>query len=222
MKKFAGREKSLSRLLLKIYHILYKKFGPQHWWPGETPFEIMVGAILTQNTNWNNVERAIDNIKKVNLLEPHRLVQAKKKLARLIRPSGFYQLKAKRLGHFLEYLVNSYQGKIELMAKVDKMRLREELLSIPGIGKETADSILLYALKKPVFVVDAYTRRVFSRHRVFDYNLDYDHIRLLFEKNLPRRTRLYNEYHALLVRLGKEYCKKNVPLCSDCPLHNIF
>ncbi len=216
------KKKIPSRDLLKIYKLLYDTFGPQHWWPGETPFEIMIGAILTQNTNWNNVEWAINNIKQARLLTPESLLKARKRIPLLIRPSGFYRLKAQRLIEFLEYFVENYQGRVELMAKKGVQDLRKELLSISGIGKETADSILLYALKKPIFVIDAYTRRIFSRHKLIDYNLAYDDIRLIFEKNLPRRIQLFNEYHALLVRLGKEYCKKNVPLCNTCPVHNKF
>jgi len=216
-KKSAGNE-----LLLKMYKQLFDKFGPQHWWPGETPFEIMVGAILTQNTNWQNVEKAINNIKKAGLLDPKKMLVYKKKIPYLIRPSGFYQLKTKRLIEFLRYFVERYDGEIKNFELKDTKSLRDELLSIKGIGPETADSILLYALNRPVFVVDAYTRRFLFRHKLIDDDADYDEIQRLFEENLPRNTRLYNEYHALIVKLGKEYCKKNEPLCDICPLYNLF
>jgi len=216
-KKSAGRG-----LFLKMYERLFNNFGPQHWWPGDTPFEIMVGAILTQNTNWQNVERAINNIKKAGLLDPKKLLANKKRIPSLIRPSGFYQLKTKRLIEFLRYFVERYDGEIKNFDDKDTKSLRDELLSIKGIGPETADSILLYALNRPVFVVDAYTRRFLLRHRLIGDDADYHKIQRLFEENLPRDTRLYNEYHALIVRLGKEYCKKNEPLCDICPLYNLF
>jgi endonuclease-3 related protein len=215
-------QKNFSKYLLNIYKILYQSFGFQQWWPGDTPFEIMIGAILTQNTNWRNVSKAIDNIKKANLLEPRKLLKKSKKIPRLIRSTGFYKLKTKRLIAFVNYYVKNYKGKVELIRTKKTEVLRKELLDVDGIGHETADSILLYALCRPVFVVDAYTRRIFSRHNIFEYHLPYDDIRFVFENNLPRSARLYNEYHALLVRLGKEYCKKNEPLCNNCPLQNIL
>ena len=207
-------------MLMEIYHKLLEHFGPQGWWPGESPFEIMVGAILTQNANWRNVERAIENLKKQNLLsceKIHRLPP--EKLAELIRPSGFYNLKAKRLKKFVEYFFEKYGGDAERMKKMDGEKLRKELLSLPGIGKETADSILLYAIEKPFFVVDAYTRRFLSRHGIMDYHEDYDKIRLFFERNIPRDVYIYNEYHALLVRLGKTNCRKKEE-CEKCPLRS--
>ncbi len=212
----------LSEKLLKIYQVLHKSFGPQNWWPGETPFEIMVGAILTQNTNWRNVEKAITNIKTAHLLEPKKLLKNRRIIPKLVKPSGFYNLKSRRLIQFLKYYVNSYDGSVKHYLKKKTAVLRGELLSVHGVGKETADSILLYALSRSVFVIDAYTRRIFSRHDFFEYDLPYDEIRSMFEKNLPRSTRLYNEYHALLVKLGKEYCSKNEPLCDICPVHCLF
>lgn len=208
-------------LIHRIYKLLYTSFGPQHWWPGDTPFEIMVGAILTQNTNWRNVTAAMDNIKRAGLLDPKKLLKNRRRIPRLIRPSGFYKLKTKRLCAFLNYYVNNYNGNTKNVNSQATEILRNELLAIPGIGNETADSILLYAFSRPVFVVDIYTRRIFSRHNIFDYDLPYDVARTIFEKNLPRRAQLYNEYHALLVKIGKEYCKKNEPLCTTCPLRNI-
>lgn len=210
------------RLLLDIYHCLFNTFGPQYWWPGDSPFEIMVGAILTQNTNWQNVEKAINNIKKAGLLNPKDLLKNKNRIPKLVKPSGFYKLKSKRLITFLRYFTDNYDGKITNFNGKDTHVIREELLAISGIGPETADSILLYALGRPVFVVDAYTRRTFSRHKLISNDADYDDIQKLFEDNLSKDTQLYNEYHALIVRLGKQFCKKNEPLCDICPVFSIF
>lgn len=205
--------------IYKIYKILYKRFGPQHWWPGETPFEVMVGAILTQNTAWKNVEKAINNLKKRNLLSPDGIYNISiEKIAEIIKPSGFFNIKAKRLKSFISFFVEIYGGDIEKM-KGDN-NIREKLLSISGIGKETADSILLYALEIPVFVVDAYTKRVFSRHNIIKGDASYDEIQSAFKDALPEDVQIYNEYHALIVRLAKEYCRKK-PLCDNCPL-NVF
>lgn len=214
-------KKILARRLTKIYNILLKSHGSQHWWPADTPFEIMTGAVLTQNTNWLNVSKAINNLKAAGLLDPEKLLKNKRKATRLVKPSGFYRLKGQRLLAFCEYYVTRYKANIKQMKKRNLKSLRKELLSIKGIGMETADSILLYALDRPIFVVDAYTRRIFSRHGYFDYDEPYDNIRLLFEHNLPRRSKIYNEFHALLVKLGKTRCKKNEPLCNTCPLQHI-
>ncbi|MGB9719960.1 MAG: endonuclease III domain-containing protein [bacterium] len=210
------------KLFLEIYQHLLKEFGPQHWWPGDSPFEIMIGAILTQNTNWQNVEKAIRNIKKAGLLDPKFLLVNRKKIPQLIKPSGFYRLKTDRLVNFLNYFVDEYDGNVANFNGIDTDFLRSELLAISGIGPETADSILLYALNKPVFVVDTYTRRIFSRHKLISEDADYDDIQRFFKDNLPESTQLYNEYHALIVRLGKQYCKKNEPLCDSCPLYIFF
>lgn len=204
-----------------IYKKLYNHFGPQAWWPAETPFEVMVGAILTQNTNWLNVERVINNLKKYKLLAPdklHRLPH--KKLASLIKQVGFYNIKTKRLKEFLGFFIKHYQGSLKKMSCEDTYNLRLELLSVNGIGPETADSILLYALNKPVFVIDAYTRRILSRHKLIREDAPYDEIQDFFMKNLRESAlvRLFNEYHALLVRLGKEFCLKDKPKCDICPL----
>lgn len=215
-------KRSFSKYSLKIYKILYKSFGPQHWWPGDTPFEIMIGAILTQNTNWRNVSKAIDNIKESGFLNSKKLLKHRKVIPKLIRPSGFYKLKSKRLIAFLEYFVRNYHGEVRRMNEKKIEVMRNELLGLPGIGYETADSILLYALSRPIFVIDTYTRRIFSRHDIFKYDLPYDEIRYKFESNLPRSVKIYNEYHALLVKLGKEFCKKNEPLCNTCPLRDIL
>ena len=204
--------------LTSVYHALYQRFGPQHWWPGDTPFEIVIGAILTQNTAWSNVSRAIDNLKQAGCLDPetlHRVSAAE--LAPLIRPSGYFRLKAARLKEFIDYLFRTYGGDPTQMLNKETLLLRKELLSIKGIGPETADSVILYAAQKPIFVVDAYTKRVFSRHGFFPENWGYDDIQLFFMNKLPRDVDLYNEYHALIVRLGKTYCRTR-PICDQCPL----
>jgi len=213
--------RNFSKHLLTIYKTLYNSFGPQDWWPGDSPFEIIIGAILTQNTNWRNVSKAINNIKRARLLEPKKLLKHKRVIPRLIRPSGFYKLKSQRLIGFLNYYIKNYQGSVEEMDRQKTEILRKELLQISGIGNETADAILLYALSRPVFVVDTYTRRIFSRHKIFNYHVPYDEIRYFFEINLPNDVQLYNEYHALLVKLGKEYCKITKPLCNTCPIRDI-
>lgn len=202
-----------------IYQKLYSCFGPQHWWPANSPFEVMLGAILTQNTNWQNVKKAIVNLKKHNLLNPHKLCRLPlKRLAFLIKPSGYYNIKAKRTKGFLKFLLKFYNANIKRMSLQTGPELRNQLLSVKGIGPETADSILLYALGKPIFVVDAYTKRILLRHGIVGQNADYSEIQKLFMNNLPRKVKLFNEYHALLVRLGKEFCLKNKPKCGLCPL----
>jgi len=204
-----------------IYDRLFERFGPQHWWPGETPFEIIVGAILTQNTNWTNVEKAIGNLKKAGVLTPARLHALDAgALAELIRPAGYFNIKAGRLKHFLDRLFERFEGQLDRLGALPADRLREELLSIKGIGPETADSIALYAFNKPVFVVDAYTGRILGRHGLLEPQAGYEEVRMLFESTLPRDVRLYNEYHALLVRLGKDYCRPK-PQCAGCPLEDM-
>ena len=213
------RGKQLSNTLKKIYKKLFTAFGPQHWWPGDTPFEVIVGAILTQNTAWTNVEKAIHNLKKARLLTPrkmHDLSQAE--LAKYIRPAGYFNIKAKRLKHFLNYLFDNYGGSLNRMFKKRTDALRRELLSVNGIGPETADSILLYAGNHPVFVVDAYTKRIFSRHQIIKADAEYHDVQEIFMKNLPHDIKMFNEYHALIVRIGKDFCRNRKPLCSRCPL----
>ena len=204
--------------LKKIYSTLYEAFGPQHWWPGDTPFEIMVGAILTQNTNWSNVEKAINNLKQARCLTPLSLKTiSQKRLAQLIKPSGYYNIKAKRLKSFINFLYQEFSGRLNKMKKVPLAELREKFLSVNGIGPETADSILLYALGKPIFVVDAYTKRILFRHGFVEQGDDYHHVQQLFMKNWPADMKVFNEFHALLVNLGKHYCKPT-PHCEQCPL----
>ncbi|MBA3052918.1 MAG: endonuclease III domain-containing protein [Candidatus Omnitrophica bacterium] len=205
-----------------MYDLLFERFGPRHWWPGKTRLEIIVGAILTQNTAWSNVEKAILNLKKERALNARRLSgMSEKSLAGLIRPAGYFNVKARRIKNFLNFLNASYSGSIGRMFKVDAERLREELLKINGIGPETADSILLYAGHKPVFVVDAYTKRVFSRHGFINDGATYEETQRVFMKNLPVKEKLFNEFHALIVELGKNICRLGKPLCSKCPIRRI-
>ena len=207
--------------LTKIYRLLYDAFGPQHWWPGETPFEIMTGAILTQNTSWTNVEKAIGNLKSAGYLTPKALHHIDiSQLAEVIRPAGYYNIKAKRLKNFVDWLFDNYNGQLSSLDNIQTYRLREELLEINGIGRETADSILLYAFGRPVFVVDAYTARITTRHELIDPDADYEQLRELFESNLPEDVQLFNEYHALLVKAGKEFCKTKAR-CPGCPLEEL-
>jgi len=202
-----------------IYKSLYRHFGPQHWWPADSAFEVMVGAILTQNTNWLNVERAIKSLKKNKLLELNKLYNLPKtRLAKLIRPAGYYNIKAKRLKNFFSFLIKNYNGSLKKMCEAHMQDLREQLLSVNGIGAETADSILLYALDKPVFVVDAYTKRMLSRHGLVNEKSEYAEVQKLFMQNLKNDVKLFNEFHALIVKLGKEFCLKRRPKCETCPL----
>lgn len=211
---------NMSNELDLIYKKLYSAFGPQRWWPAETAFEVMVGAILTQNTNWNNVEKALNNLKKDKLLTPAGLYSLSiDKLSESIIPAGYYNIKAKRLKAFLNFLFANYEGKIERMLSKDTRLLREELLSVKGIGPETADSILLYALNKPVFVIDAYTKRILSRHKLLNESAAYEDAQGLFMSGLKNDEKKFNEYHALLVKLAKEFCLKNNPKCEICPLN---
>jgi endonuclease-3 related protein len=203
-----------------VYNKLYEFFGPQRWWPADSAFEVMIGAILTQNTSWANVEKAIANLRENKLLEASKLYRLpESRLASLIRSAGYYNVKTKRLKSFLEFFIKDYKADHRKMARVDTFALREKLLSVKGIGPETADSILLYALDKPIFVVDAYTKRIFARHKVIKDGEDYAMVQQIFMKGLPEDAGLFNEYHALLVRLGKEYCLKSNPKCSLCPLN---
>ena len=215
------RQPHLKKRLEETYQKLYKHFGPQRWWPGDTPFEVIVGAILTQNTNWQNVAKAIDNLKRAKVLNPRKLHSLSlNKLAQLIRPSGYFNIKAKRLKSFLDFFFQKYNGSLKKMFKRNLDELRREILSVKGIGPETADSILLYAGGFPIFVVDAYTKRIFSRQKILSEKTDYHRVQEIFMRNLENDVKLYNEYHALIVRLGKDICKKNKPKCNICPIKN--
>ena len=203
----------------EIYDILLGYFGPQGWWPGDSPFEIMVGAVLTQNTNWTNVSRAIDNLKKDSLLSFEMLHGLPVEiLAQKIQPAGYFNLKAARLKNLLNFIAREYVGSLDKLFAVDMHTLREQIMTVKGIGPETADSILLYAGNKPVFVVDAYTHRIFARHNIIAEEDGYYEIQEFFALSLPEDVELFNQYHALIVKLGKEFCKKSKPLCSGCPL----
>jgi endonuclease-3 related protein len=206
------------KLLLKTYKLLFKKYGPQYWWPARTPFEVMVGAVLTQNTNWMNVKKAIANIRTAKALHPRKLYEMPvKELAELIKPSGYFNIKAKRLRNYLKFFLDEYGGSVSRMKKQDTEILREQLLNVNGIGPETADSILLYALEKPVFVVDAYTRRFMLRHKMIRKAHKYHHIQNVFSGCLDPDVPFFNEFHALIVRLGVENCRPKA-LCDTCPL----
>jgi endonuclease III related protein len=204
--------------LLKIYEILNGYFGDLQWWPADEPFEVMVGAILTQNTAWANVEKAIKALRESRLLTPAALSHIPEdELARIIRPSGYYHLKAGRLKSFVRFFVEEYSGSIAAMKVEPLSSLRDKLLGVRGIGPETADSILLYACQKPVFVCDAYTRRILLRHGMIGDDADYHAIQALFMDHLQPDVSLFGQYHALIVNTGKIFCRK-APQCAACPL----
>ena len=207
-------------LLMNIYQKLYQAYGPRDWWPAETSFEVMVGAILTQNTSWRNVEKAIQKLKGKGVLNPEGIHDLKKtQLASLIKSSGYYRIKADRLKAFVNFLFEEFDGDLKRMGRERLGELREKLLGVKGIGPETADSILLYGLKKSIFVIDAYTKRILSRHKMILENTAYEEVQKLFMEHLPLDEKLFNEYHALLVHLGKTVCKK-IPRCDICPLRD--
>jgi len=206
-------------ILRRFYEALLGHFGPQDWWPGETRFEIVVGAILTQNTAWSNVEKAIANLKRAGALAVEAMEALSEfELAELIRPSGYYRQKAKKLKAFLGYLRCRHGGSLERMFRTPTAQLRSELLGIYGIGEETADSILLYGGDHPIFVVDAYTRRILERHRAAQSSWSYRQIQELFHSEIPHDAAVYNGFHALLVVTGKQHCWKTRPRCEGCPL----
>ena len=209
----------LSGPLRSYFDALLAAHGRQHWWPGRTRFEIIVGAILTQNTSWTNVERAIRNLRSAGLLTPDALRRVRPaKLARLLRPSGYFRQKTKTLKSFVRFLYASYGGSLSKLLSTPTEVLRDQLLALRGIGPETADSILLYAGRHPVFVVDGYSRRILERHRLSHPRASYEELRKLFETSLPRDHQLFNEFHALIVHVGKDYCRPNHPRCSECSL----
>lgn len=211
----------INKRLMKIHDRLLEHFGPQRWWPGDTPFEICVGAILTQSTNWQNVERAINNLKAKKVLSPKGLYDLPpSELAYLIKPSGYFNIKAGRLRHFLSFLVVQNKGSLKRVFAGKLEDVREKLLEVKGIGPETADSMMLYAAGMPIFVIDAYTKRIFSRLGFCGKDVSYHDLQDFFMKNIPPGVALYNEYHALLVMLGKHFCKPK-PLCEACPLNRM-
>lgn len=205
-----------------IYELLLAEFGPQHWWPAESRFEIIVGAVLIQNTNWLNAKKAIINLKQKDLLTFEVLsALSQEELASYIRPCGYYNLKAKRLLNLLQMIHEKYEGNFEKLFLQDFETARNSLLSVKGIGPETADCILLYCGEMPVFVVDAYTHRIFSRHCLVEEESDYHSLQEYFMNNLEHDVQLFNEYHALIVQMGKTFCKKSKPLCEQCPLQGV-
>lgn len=218
MERQAGRQKAIKlgfskAQLLTVYRQLIDRYGPQHWWPGETPFEVMLGAVLTQNTAWSNVEKAIDNLKALGRLSLDALLMMPQDmLADQIRPAGYFNVKAERLLNLCRFL--DQHSDLEAL---DTGRLRNRLLSVHGIGPETADDILLYAYGRPVFVIDAYTRRLFARLGLIEQDCGYEPLRARFEGALGPDAALFNEYHALIVVHGKTHCKSK-PVCTGCPL----
>ena len=204
---------------MAVYRRLHTAHGPQHWWPGDSPFEIMVGAILTQNTAWTNVEKAIANLKAAKALSPKAIVAAPhRRLAAWLKPSGYFNIKARRLRAFCEWLL--HQGGAKRIARLPTEVLREELLQVYGIGPETADDILLYAFNRPVFVIDAYTRRLFQRLGLIQGDEGYETLRKLFETSLTTDALLFNEYHALIVAHAKNVCRPR-PRCAACKLGSL-
>jgi len=211
----------MKKNLPEIFDRLAAHFGPLHWWPADTPFEVVVGAILTQNTAWRNVEQAISRLKEAGVLTPEGLMEIpRRQLEELVRPAGFFRQKAERLKLFVEHLFRCCDGDLSTLLAGEPGEVRDELLTLKGIGQETADSILLYAGDHPSFVVDAYTRRLFSRLGLLRGDEAYEAIRALFMTHLPHETDLFNEYHALIVEECKTFCRKK-PLCAPCPLLSI-
>lgn len=212
---------SIEKRLLTIYEALLRHFGHRHWWPAKTPFEVCVGAILTQNTAWSNVKKAIDNLAEANLLTLKKLSAVKTdELARLIRPSGYFNQKADRLHRFACWVNDEFKGSLDLLFDLETENLREKLLAFNGIGRETTDSIILYAANKPKFVVDAYTKRIFHRKALVAKDASYAAVQELFERYLPLDVALYNDYHAQIVALGHNFCRPK-PLCEKCPINGL-
>ncbi|MFO8012012.1 MAG: endonuclease III domain-containing protein [Phycisphaerae bacterium] len=205
--------------LRAFYDRMLAQLGPQGWWPAETPLEVVVGAVLTQNTNWTNVERAIANLKREDLLDPLALdaIDAER-LGEVIRPAGYYRVKARRLKNLMHLVAERFGGDLDALFALSTLTLRETVLGVSGIGPETADSILLYAADRPVFVVDAYTARILYRHGMIDSGVTYEDLQSLFHGALADDVAVYQEYHALLVAAGKDFCKKRAPQCDGCPL----
>jgi endonuclease III related protein len=221
---FHARSASLpSGELMRYYETMSEALGPMRWWPAKTPFEVIVGAILTQSTAWGNVELAIGNLRREKLLTPSAILKiSSSRLATLVRPSGYFRQKAKKLKAFVHFLRSEYAGSLKRMFRTPTAELRERLLSVHGIGPETADSILLYAGNHPVFVVDAYTHRIFGRHAITEGKPDYERVRAFFESALPLHPPLFNEFHALIVNTGKNWCRKKAPRCGECPLRGLL
>ena len=216
----AGPDLDLAHLVPEVYERLFARFGPQYWWPGDTPFEVVVGALLTQNTAWTNVERAIAALSQAGALSPEGIRELPEtELAALIRSAGYFNQKARRLKGLVAFIYSA--GGLDALFSRPISRLREDLLGVTGVGPETADSILLYAAGMPSFGIDAYTRRVCSRLGLCPSDVTYDDLQALFATHLPIDVRLYNEYHALFVALGKDVCRPRSPRCSECPLADL-
>ena len=206
---------------MEAYDLLFSAFGPQNWWPAETALEMMLGAILTQNTSWNNVEKALQNLKENDLLSVKGLNQLPTShLAEYIRPSGYYNIKSTRVKNLIAFIEDEHQGDLEGLFSLDTEAIRSQLLSVKGIGMETADSIILYGAGKAVFVVDTYTYRILTRHGLIAEEAGYHDVQMLFMENLPHDVGLFKEFHALIVKVGKDFCRKR-PLCSHCPLEGL-
>ncbi len=213
------RQSDVNRMLLKYFRTLHRRFGPQFWWPAETRLEVILGAILTQNTSWRNAELALRNLRGAGLLRHSALlVLSKREIEVHIRPAGFFRQKARTIWGFLDWLHNDCAGSLDKLFSMPPEAARKALLGISGIGPETADAILLYAGKKPFFVADAYTRRVLARHDFIPKSANYHSAQAFIHNHMKRDHRLYNEYHALLVEVSKRYCVKSAPKCCDCPL----
>jgi endonuclease III related protein len=206
------------RRLLRLYDRLHRRYGPQRWWPARARFEIVVGAILTQNAAWRNAERAIARLRAAGALDVQTVLRLPSaRLAALLRPSGTFRLKARRLRTFAAHVTRRHGGRLARLLALPLPALRDELRGIPGVGPETADAIALYAAGRPIFVVDAYTRRILARHRLVAPDADYAAVQALLMTHLPHDPALFNEFHALLVRVGKEHCRTR-PRCEGCPL----
>ena len=223
LRKTAGGKKSTEdKTIMQIYQLLLEHFGPRSWWPAESRFEVIVGAILTQAVAWKNVEKAISALKKADLFSPQSLLQTPtEELAKLIKPALYHRQKTRKLKGALEFIQDNYGGDLDLMFREPLGKLRESLLRLWGIGPETADSILLYAGNYPIFVVDAYTGRIFSRLGLVTEKISYQEMQDFLHNRVAENVAIYNEYHALLVALGGNYCKKKKPLCCSCPLAHL-
>jgi endonuclease-3 related protein len=206
----------------EVYELMLGRYGPQHWWPADSWFEMMVGAVLTQSAAWTNVEKAIGNLKSADKLSAEAIrATPQDELAKLVYPSGYYNAKARKLKALVEYLGTTWADDIDAMTREDLVPLRSELLGVHGVGEETADDILLYALDKPVFVIDAYTRRLVDRLGLAPWEDRYSAYQALFMERLEPDAEMYGEYHALIVRHAKEVCRKKAPLCNGCVLQEV-
>ena len=219
-KKASAEERGVK--IRKIYGLLEGHFGDLGWWPARSGFEVIVGAILTQNTAWSNVEKAIGRLRREKLLDPAKIARVHTaRLTCLIRPAGYYRVKARRLKEISRFIMSECGGELRRLKRMDTGKLREKLLAVKGVGPETADSILVYALKKPVFVVDAYTKRIFSRHGLACENASYDEVQSLVHGCFPLGEKAMNQFHAFLVETAKKFCRKKTPACEKCPLNDI-